>query len=311
MKKSLLLIVLFISSAAMAKDVALPAVPDSLRIPEQRADFVAIHFWDSAATDTPGGLADYSPREIEQAFVDFLSVFPIASDNGRRRAVASLIDLASCKPEVFNRISALAEKYLYNTDSPLASDDYYLLFLDEIIANPNLSANERLRPAWQRECILKNRPGDTVPDFEFDSRSGERLSLYSVLENLEPHTQLLLIFYDPDCDHCSQVLSRLSAPDAMAPANSLKILAIYSGDDRALWEQTSSNLPADWAVGYEDGTLQDENLFALRTMPTLYLLGADKRVVEKELKADKLREVLPTSRGASTSGVTSPEASAE
>ena len=66
------------------------------------------------------------------------------------------------------------------------------------------------------------------------------------------------------------------------------MLAVYSGDDRDLWERDAAVLPAEWTVGYESGWLQDTGAYVLRAMPTLYLLDRNKQVILKDVQPHQL-----------------------
>ena len=256
-------------TAGSLPEIPLPSVPSELRDPQARADYIIEHFWEQADS-----LGAYTRQAVEQAFSNFISVFPIASADARVKAVGALMDKASASRDDYAMIAEIADIYLYTFDSPIESEDYYILFLREITASPVLSDDEKIRYAAQLEDALLNRPGNIAADFEFDTRDGRHTSLHKEIKS-----RTLLIFYDPDCSHCRQVLARL-----MAEPIDADVIAVYSGDDRSLWEMTADQLPDGWTVGYEDGTLQEDGVYVLRTLPTLYLIGPDKIVVEKDIK---------------------------
>ena len=259
------------------EEVALPAVPAELREPQARADYIIVHFWDSVAPQA--GMKAYSRQAIEQAFSNLISVFPYAGVEARTEAAKAYFAIARGDADDLSVLSAIADKYLYNPDSPVASDEYYEIFLTELLANPTLDEAARVRPLWNLEIIRKNRPGSKAPDFPFITREGAATSLYEVLAHLPmADTRVMLIFYDPDCDHCRETIDGIIADrqTAVDVADSrLAIVAVYSGEERELWESTATSLPAEWTVGYEDGTLQDDGTYVLRTLPTIYNLASD------------------------------------
>ena len=256
---------------ALLTAVPLPEVPSELRLPEERADFIVEHFWEPADS-----LGSYTPDAVEQAFANFISVFPIASEGARARAMGALVDKTASSPADFAMIAEIADRYLYSDDSPIASEDFYILFLEQAVESPKLGDAEKIRPQWLLEMARKNRPGMKAADFMFVTRDGNETSLLSENARLGGST---LIFYDPDCGHCRQIMSQFIASGYQSP-----VIAIYSGDDKDLWEQTAAQLPESWTVGYDDGSIQEDDLYIIRTLPAIYILSPDGIVKEKEAK---------------------------
>lgn len=263
----------------------LPDVPSSLKEPGDRANYLVSHFWEKAP------LAKINLNEdeslLEQSFVDFLSVIPYADIDHRKLGINFLMDNTFENRPVFDFLFGLAEKYLYQEDSPMRNDDIYAIFIANLIANPQLSDSEKLRPQFQLEAIEKNHPGQKANDFKFQLIDGSSLSLYDIKSD----NDILLMFYDPDCDHCRDTIDSLISNQGFmdyVKNGNLKVVAIYSGDDKMLWEETYSSLPSEWLVGYEDGTLQDEDLYIIRSLPSVYLLDKDKIVKVKEMGSENI-----------------------
>lgn len=286
-KNILLTIAVTVGSIATGHaELPLPAVPDSLRVPQARADYIITHFWDPAAR---AGLDSYPREEVEQAFANFISVFPIATDEARQQAMSTLIARATGSPLSYTFITEIAEKYLYDADSPLVSEDYFILFLRGIIDSPTINRAAKVRPRMQLEAALKNRPGMTAADFAYETLDGHQATLHTTPAN--DGSDFLLIFFDPDCDHCLDVMGRITADatiGARVADGSLTILAIYSGEERELWQTVGDSLPSQWIVGYDDCSILENGTYVIRNYPTLYLLDSNKRVTAKELSVDNL-----------------------
>ena len=280
----------FASGASqVVEELVLPAVPATLLAPNDRADFIIEHFWDNLdfANDARAKNHDF----MEQNFVNFLSVFPIADEGSRHTAVNTLMSKLSDDSRDYLEMMKLAEKYLFEPQSPMASDDTYELFVRNILANPGIPSEYKIRYRAHLEAIQKNRPGTVASDFTYETADGVTSSLY---KTLTPN-KLLLVFYDPDCDHCGEVMQQLKANDVLAKKvadNDLAVMAIYSGDEKDLWKERLPLVPEGWITGYDDGTLQDDGLYIMRMMPTLYILDSDKRVVAKDIKPETLLDSL-------------------
>lgn len=269
------------NSTADSGSLPLPAVPASLRLPNERAAYVIEHFWDEMDWKNSAHATDR--KWLEQPFVDFLSVFPIADTTARRTAVDNLMNNARTNPEAYAMLGGLAEQYLYQTDSPMKDEETYILFLENIVNSPVLDDAHRVRPAIQLENALKNRPGTLAANFEFESRDGNRMRL----GDIKPKGDIVLIFYDPDCSHCNETMAKIQDDPKTLPVDGdATVVAVYSGDSRDFWDETKSGLPSDWIVGYEDGTLQDDGVYVIRSLPSIYILDKDGRVKVKELQVD-------------------------
>lgn len=274
-------------------ELQLPSVPASLHTPAERADYIITHFWD--AMDFCDTTRSCNTLFMEQNFSNFISVFPYADETARTLAVATLMRKAEANDEAFAKLVDIAEKYLYDFDSPIYSEDYYLIFLRQILDSPKMRKDPRsVRLKFRVKALNKNRPGMLAADFAYVTRDGSKKTLHSTTTD----SSLLLLFYDPECDHCKEVMTELQGNTSLSEAVSsgrLQVLAIYSGDDHDLWTLTAPSLPKEWTVGYDSGILQENGSYVIRTLPTLYLLDANKRVLLKETSiASLLSEVLKT-----------------
>ena len=63
----------------------------------------------------------------------------------------------------------------------------------------------------------------------------------------------------------------------------LEVLAVYSGENKEKWIEKYDDLPSDWTIGYEPGKIEENDIYILRAMPTIYLLDPDKIVFKKEV----------------------------
>lgn len=270
-------------------ELPLPSVPTTLKTPTERANYIINHIWD--AMDFRDTLRSHNQAFMEQNFSNFISLFPYAEEQPQRAAVAALLDKAEADSAAYVLLKNIAEKYLYELSSPMYSEDYYIIFLERYANSVILGEHGTLRPRRQLDAARKNRPGTTAADFTYTTRHGDSTTLYQTTAKGD----LLLMFYDPDCEHCKEVMGELQANETLSNAIALgkiTVLAIYSGDDRDLWKRTASSLPANWTVGYETGTLQENGSYVLRAMPTLYWLDSNKKVLLKDVPPMQLSHLL-------------------
>ena len=268
------------AAADSVPELLLPEVPAILKNPADRANYIIAHFWD--AMDFRDTTLSHNRDFMEQNFSNFISVFPYANEQAQQTAVTTLLDKAETDSAAYILLRDIAEKYLYEPNSPMLSEDYYILFLERFVDSALLGEYGTLRLLRQLEAVHKNRPGMTAANFAYTTRDGKNTTLHKTITDCD----LLLIFYDPDCEHCKEVMSELQENKALSnviASKKIKVLAVYSGEDFCLWKRTAAMLPADWTVGYESGLLQENGSYVLRAMPTLYLLDHNKKVIQKDV----------------------------
>ena len=264
----------------------LPALPSSLTDPASRADYLLEHFWDGM--DMGNTALTHSQDFIEQNFVNFISVFPVASPEGRRNAVGALMHRLEADPELYRLFADTAEIYLYDTDSPMVDEEVYILFLEEMVKSPIYGEDGAVRQEEQLRMALLNRAGAEISDFSFTDRGGTKRTLHSLITPDGP--PVLLIFYDPDCESCHEFIGALINPviKDLITQKRLAIVTVDSGGNPAAWKNTASGLPAEWTVGYENGDIRENDIFAIRNLPSTYLIGPDRKIILKNVKLENL-----------------------
>lgn len=269
---------------SVVPELTLPEVPSSLTVPARRAKYVLDHFWD--AMDFRDVRRSRNRAFMEQNLVNFISLFPHADEAALVPAIDNLWQRASADSAACALVSELAEQYLDDRESPMRSETYYMLFLEGYLRLPGLSDVNRVRPAFQLEEAAKNRPGTVAADFSYVDRAGHRQTLHATSAR-----QLLLVFYNPDCDHCVETLQWLqdnAQIQRLQKKEGLTILAVYAEDDQSLWDDTKSTLPKEWQVGMDADNITGNGLYAFPAMPVIYLLDADKKVLLKDPTLEQL-----------------------
>lgn len=288
----ILLIVLFVASltAHCQPDAKFPypSIPDTLRTPSARAGYLVEHYWDrynfvDTTLNVAGGMA-------EQGFVDFLDLLPRVSGAVAASGIRAFVDrmYVNGQPAVREYFAGLADSYLGDTDSPMHNDVLYAQFLDIMGANKFASIAERTRNDYMARNLRKNLPGTMAADFEYVDRHGSRHSLYDFQA---PMT--LLYFYDPDCGHCRQTLEQLLAVQQLVDGTTVRVLAIYPYGYDERWSTTDPHFPSTWTDGYSpDGDVTARDVYYIKSMPSLYLLDKDKKVVLKNPSVEVLRKAI-------------------
>lgn len=269
----------------VGKAFSLPDVPASLTSPEDRAAYLSLHYWDNF--DFADTTLIARPEITEQAFVDFISILPYTTK--AQTAVDSLFSRASGREEMLWHFISLADKYLYEPNSPMHNEDLHILVLRALVDNPRLEEIDKERPRHLLELALKNRPGDVAADFTVVCRDGKRRQLSGIKAEC-----LLLYFNDPDCEDCRRVKEQLAESatvSSLLKAGRLGLLSVCVEGKSSAW--VNAAFPELWIDSYDEGQrLTIDDVYDLKAMPTLYLLDAGKRVILKDATPGQIEKWL-------------------
>lgn len=266
----------------------LPTLPVNLTAPKERAAYILTHFWDSM--DFRDTLLSRNSDFMEQNFVNFASLFPHADTPAISRAVRNMLDRATADERAQELLAQTAEKYLFETESPMFDENHYLLFLEEAIRTETSNDTGKIRYRHQLEMLRKNRPGTRAADFRYTDTGGKSRRLYKTKAD-----SLLLLFYDPDCPKCLHTIKKLQNSPVITRLVSdgkLTVLAIYAGDDDMLRETSLPDMPSQWKAGTDSGCIAGRESYWLISMPSIYLLDRNKTVLLKNPPVDFLEAYI-------------------
>ncbi len=261
-------------------------VPAMIATPEARAQYLALHYWDRFDFKSADNLrSDFT----EQMFGDFITCLGNTTMTTAAKALTALMDKASANTVAYERFAALAELYLYDPNSPIRNDEYFIPVLRHLTASPRIDATTKGRYRTLLEIALRNRPGTVAADFTCTTAKGTQYRMHAVAAEY-----LLLYFYNPDCNNCREInrwLTHSASVAGMQSSGKLKILAVYPDGELSLWRKHLAEIPASWLCGYDKGTaIRNNDTYDLKAIPTLYLLDRNKKVLLKDTTADKLEE---------------------
>lgn len=262
----------------VSADLLLPSIPITLTTPQDRADYLVRNFWENM--DFADTLRSHDRTFMEQNFVNFIDLFRLVDRGAQMTAVENLLAKAEADRGAYTMLAEIAEHYLYDPNSPMLCEEHYILFLQGFIASAVLGDAERERWTAQLSDAMKNRPGIVAADFAFTDREGLRQTLHRAINGLT-----MLVFYDPDCEHCAEIMRRIEESEVictLVDEKRLKVVAIYADGDTESWDRTKSRYPEQWTVGIDTDNIQERETYVLRAMPTIYLINADGTVWLKD-----------------------------
>ena len=262
-----------------------PVPPVMMTDNQERAGYLIMHYWDNFNfRDT---MYCHAPEITEQALADFINLFPQVDSEVVSRGVKKLLDAAEEDVVMYNYFYQKAEHYLYNPNSPVRNDEFFIPFLEHLISSPKVIEVSKERPRYQLNLAYRNRIGTKASDITYTLNSGATGNLYSISSKY-----VLLMFVNPDCLECQRATGALKASPAVTMAVSrglLEVLAVYPDENLEIWKQHLGNYPATWISGYDkDLSIRNKELYDLKAIPTLYLLDKDKKVIFKDTSIDNI-----------------------
>lgn len=293
MKRLPLLLSLVAGAVCVAVgQLPLPVVPPTLKKPADRAIYIIDHFWDGL--DFSDTAVSRDARLIEQSFADYTSLFPVVNDSTARlqSAVDRLVKASEADSIAAAGLREIAEIYLYDVVSPMHNDDYYRFYLNSFIKSDGLDDGMRLRYEYQLEEIDKNRVGETAADFGLVAKDGSETTLAREVAGA-PLT--VVMFYNPFCSECHDISSAMADDPAVAKAVAAGRLQLIAVIADGAWSDNASAVPLDGPIrefAAKDNCVEEEQLYSIRLIPTLYVLDSEMKVVMRDAKPARISALV-------------------
>jgi len=267
--------------------------PAMLEDEMDRAEYMAIHWWDGMTDSERSYPCDTAlvsgvrREDVEQKFANWANVLGMVKMPVAEKALSRLYDRALvCEKKdtlsnVFETFAELAQKYLYDPNSPLRNEDHYAVYAGRLAESDMVEPVMREKYAREVRLSSLNRVGTKASDFKFADSRGKMYTLYGIDAELT-----LLFFSNPGCKACKEiimvlnddpVISRLIADGVMA------VLNMYIDEDLEAWRSYMPIYPEKWYNGFDpDMVIRGEMLYNVRAIPSLYILDKGKNVIMKD-----------------------------
>ena len=267
----------------------LPAIPPMLNTPELRADFLVKHYWDNVNFADTNYI--HHPDITEQAWADYCDLLNHVPLSAAQEAIKATIARTETERKVFDYITGLADKYLYDPNSPLRNEEFYIPVLEAMISSPVLTETEKIRPRARIELAYKNRVDTKASDFTYTLESGAQSTLYKIKS-----FYTVLFINNPGCHACTaniEVLKSSPVINELIQKKQLAVLALYPDEELDEWRRHRNEFPKEWINGYDQSlAIRTQSLYDLKAIPTLYLLDANKKVLLKDATVQAIIQYL-------------------
>ncbi len=249
----------------------------------------------SCKSGTQGpSLSEYGARSkaVQAArFEQFAAALSEATPERARAMQDSVLAEASRDSAAWRNLLEMEEHFFFDPNSPWRDEELYLPVAEAMLVSPHSSQTEREHAAWLLQRLTLNRPGEQAADFEFQTPTGRRTSLYAEIEKRRPQ-RTLLFFSNPGCQNCKEITEALDRDlfiQQQLSEGSLLVISVYPDADIQAWLDYLPNYPEEWVCGCDpDQVLNSDTRYWLRAIPSLYLLDGQKRVVLKDAPLEKL-----------------------
>lgn len=257
----------------------LPKLPVMLNTPETRAKFLTEHYWEHMNFNDTNYI--HHPEITEQAWVNYIDLLKHVPDSIAKKSIKQLYLKADLNKKVYTYFTDLADKYLYDPNSPVRNEEFYIPVLDAMLNSKVLSEAEKIRPQERRKLAERNRKGTKAINFNYTLSSGKSANLYGI------RTEYTLLFINnPGCHACEETIKALKQAPAInskLQAGRLTLLSVYPDEELGEWKKHLADFPSNWINGYDKKlVIRNQNLYDLKAIPTLYLLDKNKIVHLKD-----------------------------
>jgi hypothetical protein len=252
-------------------------------------DSLVINYWNNY--DFKDTMIIKNPDISSRKLINFIRMFPATEHRQIAKAIKSMLENASENKKVFIFFKNEYEKLLYNSNSPIRNDLYYLPVLEYLVNTNHLNELEKIRYKKLLRLIKKNMPGSITNNFIFIDTFGQYLNLHKIKAQVK-----LLIFYDPECPHCTSVIEEIkqnSQLNILIDQRKLKIVVICPGKKIGVWKAYQNQIPNTWVNGFDKKRiLEQKELYDLKAFPTIYVIGADNKVILKDANLEEVLHLL-------------------
>lgn len=136
--------------------------------------------------------------------------------------------------------------------------------------------------------------GETAPELELKDIKGNWVNTQKIRG---PY--VIMIFWDPTCGHCKEVMPKLAKIYEANKDKGWKVIALSSGDKKKEWEEYYNSHPETQAFTHLiRGEVQSQKYadalysYYVVASPTIYVLDADRKIVANRIDVDKMVEFL-------------------
>ena len=280
-------------------------IPSMITEAEDRVEYMVNHQWDRF-TDTSAvyycdslTVNGVSLEELEGQMGLYATLLQNVPIQAARGAVARLFARAETfgrrypESNLFPQMANLANKYLYDPNSPVRYEDLYGVYA-ALLAESDL-VEDAYRPKYRYDAQMcaKNPIGSVATDFPFTDAQGKVHTLHGIRADYT-----LLIFGNPGCNACRELMEQMEQMPRVTRSiadGRLKVVDIFIDPEIDDWMAQAGSFPQSWICGYDHRlAITNDRIYNVRGIPSLYLLDRDKKVLLKDAPQENVMTFFET-----------------
>ena len=256
-------------------------IPSVINDDAGRIEYLSARFWDNIPWNDTNIVIKIV--QLQKPFADYLQILSSGSLSSAAESLGKLAEqCANSSRNIQEPFTELFEQSLYDPNSSYKNEELYIRVAEGFLRGKNLIPGARERFNFQLTTLRKNRIGTISEDFTIITSKGREINLHSFVS---PYT--LLFFYEPECKSCNTDKEYITDSKVFLNAGKIiKIVAVYTGTDLAVWEAHSGTFPENWEVGHDkENMIVNESIYDRRASPSIYILDKNKKVILKDANA--------------------------
>jgi hypothetical protein len=269
-------------AAVALNDYKMVEIPSLITDNDLKRKFLLVHFWDNLNLKDTSFTAN--PVYIREPFGEYLDLLAASGFSESRESVLALTRrVMASQLNVIKYFLDVFEAGFYDPNSIYKNDELYIAFVEEVLKSGTLPFEIKERLSFQLNMLIKNRVNTKAANVEFVTSEGKSTSLYNIKSPF-----VLFLFYEPDCENCNIAIEMMKSSKVLKEAgNKIKVVALYAGENKTLWNNHLKNMSKDWVVGFDSkNTVINNSIYDRRSAPSFYILDAAKIVLVKDASFD-------------------------
>ena len=255
--------------------------------------YVANHLYDNYAWEDERMIGTPIAVNKHKQFANILYYLDAEAGEPYLRAA---LKAAKANDKVYFSFFDQLEEILGATKSLYRVEGLYIVMLKDALAYDKTDKVRKTRYEAELKHLDKNLDGSILPNFNLLMSNGDTTTLYDIKS---PY--LLLYFQHPECPTCRQVRTKMKDYPMLNKAiedGKIVVLTVYFEKDKKVFDnflQTEAN--PKWLNSWNyDNQIEKEELFYLVTIPYMFLVDKDKRVIKKDILYNEIEDYIKSLR---------------
>lgn len=248
------------------------------------------HFFDNFAWNDP---RIFNTPIVEQKLKEYCNLIYQLDNPDYDTLVVAALNKAKVNQTSYEYLFDALQYVLGRIVSPYKVEHTYIAMLKDALTYPKLNEDRKRHHTRELGFINKNLAGDTIPNFVMVLANGDTTTMYDIQSEYT-----ILYLQHPTCPTCHNVRNMMKNFPKLNQAiesGRLKVVMVYFEDDPKVWSNyiNSSEANPKYVQGWNfDQAIDDNDLFDTRTIPYMFLLDKDKKVIKKDLLYNEIEPYI-------------------